>query len=127
MRPALDPGDYVIGVRRRDVERGAVVVYPHPEVAGFDMVKRVVGLPTERIEIANGQVHVDGAVLAEPWADGPTRPDGLWALASDELFLLGDARSASAGDSRSIGPVPVGQVEWRIAWRYWPPAGIGRV
>jgi len=127
MQPALDPGDYVIAVRLQKLARGTVVVYPHPDSPGFDMVKRVVGLPNETVVIGNGQVHVDGRVLAEPWADGPTHPDGRWELGTADLFVLGDARSVSAGDSRSIGPVPRSDARWRVAWRYWPPGRAGRI
>ncbi len=127
MRPALDAGDYVLAVRRTRLDRGSIVVYPSPDAPEFSMVKRVIGLGGETITIANGQVSVGDAILAEPWADGPVHPDGRWDLRSDELFVLGDARAVSAGDSRSTGPVPAQQVDWRVVWRYWPLQRIGRV
>lgn len=125
MTPALEPGDCVIAVSAvQELMRGDVVIFSHPGRSGFELVKRVVGLPAETITIANGQVHVDGAVLPEPWADGPTRSDGSWRLGA-EVFVLGDQRAASAGDSREIGPVARSDVRWRVAARYWPPARIG--
>jgi signal peptidase I len=127
MAPALEPGDYVVAVPAGTPARGQIVVLPHPAIARFELVKRIVGLPGEAIVIRNGQVHVDGAVLAERWADGPTRPDGEWRLAADEVFLLGDNRSFSAADSRTLGPIPTGSLAWRVAARYWPLRSAGRI
>jgi signal peptidase I len=128
MAPTLDAGDFVVAARLDGLPaRGDVVVYPDPLAPEMDLVKRVVGLPGETIVIENGQVHVDGAVLAEPWADGPTMPDGRWALQADEVFTLGDARAISTHDSRASGPVALSDVSWRVALRYWPLAAAGRI
>lgn len=124
MLPRLHPGDYVIAQRVAGTPpRGSIVVFPHPGRDGFELVKRVVGVAGERVTIANGQVHLDGAVLAEPWADGVTRPDGEWLVGPGEVFVLGDRRAASVDDSRTVGPVAA--VHWKLVARYWPPAGIG--
>jgi signal peptidase I len=126
MRPLLRPGDYVVARHTKEVpDRGSVVVFPHPGRDGFELVKRVVGLPGERVTIANGQVHVDGVVLAEPWADGITRPDGDWVLSMGELFVLGDRRPISTDDSRTLGPIAAASAGWRVVARYWPPGGVG--
>jgi signal peptidase I len=128
MRPALASGDWTIAQRVRGYpKRGAVVVFRHPDQGDMELVKRVVGLPGEHVTVANGQVHIDGKVLAEPWADGPTRPDGEWALGTGELFVLGDSRAISAADSRTLGAIPVDRASWRITARYWPPGSIGRL
>ena len=128
MEPTLQSGDYVIAQPRRDaLTRGDIVIFDHPEVPGYELVKRLVGLPGEQVAIGNGQVHCSGAILAEPWADGPTLPDGNWELESDELFVLGDNRAESAADSRTIGPVKLANVRWRVVARYWPPGSIGRL
>ena len=128
MAPKLMPGDYVLAQpRRQPPQRGEIVIFPHPHHRGFELVKRIVGLPGETIVISNGQVHADGAVLAEPWADGPTLPDGNWSLGPDQVFVLGDSRAASAGDSRWIGPVSATAARWKVVARYWPPNSIGRI
>lgn len=121
MAPALAAGDWTLARKVRDVpRRGAIVVFPHPDRPGVELVKRVVGLPGENVVIANGQVHIDGEVLAEPWADGPTRPDGEWSLGAHQVFVLGDARAISAGDSRGLGPIDLRRGAWQIRARYWP-------
>lgn len=128
MRPELRPGDYLVAGRTDGpLQRGDIVIFTHPTIPTMELVKRVVGLPGEKLTIANGQVHIDGNVLAEPWADGPTRPDGEWQLATGEVFLLGDYRAASAADGRTIGPVPSNRIHWRVQARYWPWKRIGRI
>lgn len=125
MSPELEPGDYVFAVAaRRELMRGDVVIFGHPDRPGFELVKRVIGMPGETVTVADGQVHIDGALLPDPWAVGPTRDDGTWRLGA-EVFVLGDQRAHSAGDSRQIGPVPRNAISWRCAARYWPAHRIG--
>ena len=126
MAPALAAGDYLVAVKLVTPRRGDLVIYPLPGSPDFEVVKRVVGLPGETVEIANGQVHIDGQVLAEPWADGPTYPDGSWPLRTRQLFVLGDSRAFSTGDSRSLGPISLDAAGWRAVWRYWPAGRLGR-
>lgn len=126
MEPQLQPGDYVITRHHHGApERGTIVILEHPNLPGFEIVKRIVGLPGEKIVIGNGFVHADGAILAEPWADGPTRPDSEWDLGPEEVFVLGDNRAASAADSRTIGPVDVTAIAWKVIARYWPASAAG--
>jgi signal peptidase I len=128
MEPQLSPGDYVIAQRRSSaLARGDIVIVPHPEISGFDLVKRVIGLPGETITLSNGQVHVDGRILPEPWAEGPARPDGEWVLDERQAFVLGDNRPVSSADSRTIGAVNAQTIEWKVVGRYWPLRAVGRV
>lgn len=128
MMPALRDGDWVLAQRSTGrLDRGEIVVFDHPRRPDFSLVKRVVGLPSETVTIRNGRVHIDGAVLVEPWTDGPTRPDGDWTLAPDEVFVLSDARTLTFADGRAFGPIRHTAALWRVRFRYWPPAGFGRV
>ena len=128
MEPNLHQGDYVVAQARGiGLARGDVVIVPHPGVGDFILIKRVVGLPGETITLRDGMVHVDGAALAEPWANGPVHPDGEWQLGETQVFVLGDNRSASAADSRTIGPVRAATIEWKVVARYWPLNNMGRL
>lgn len=128
MEPELAQGDYVIArARSGSLGRGEIVIVPHPEIPGFELAKRVVGLPGEVVDLSNGYVHIDGVVFAEPWADGPTRPDGEWTLDESSVFVLGDNRPESSADSRTLGPIDATTIQWRIVARYWPPAKTGRL
>lgn len=128
MEPELSSGDYVVAQRRSNVlARGDIVIVPHPEVDGFELVKRIIGLPGETITLGNGQVLVDGRALPEPWANGPARPDGEWILDHEQVFVLGDNRPISSADSRTIGALEAQTIEWRVVARYWPLRSVGRV
>lgn len=128
MEPSLRSGDYVIAqARSGEVQRGDIVVFGNSAAPGLELVKRVIGLPGEAIDLSNGHVHINGVVLAEPWADRPTRPDHTLQLADDECFVLGDNRSRSAADSRELGPIRESDLGWVVVARYWPPQAIGRV
>ncbi len=128
MEPALAPGDWTLARHTRGtLARGAIVVLPSPLESDRELIKRVVGLPGEHVTITKGQVHIDGRVLAEPWADGPTLPNGEWELGPEDIFVLGDARARSNADSRLFGPVLASGAEWRIAARYWPLKSMGRI
>lgn len=126
MRPALEPGDWLLTRRVRGVPaRGTIVVVTIQP--GTFLVKRVIGLPGERVVVADGQVHVDGTTLAEPWASGRTAPDSEVEVPSDAVWILGDNRALSSSDSRTIGPVPLPDVGWQAVGIYWPTARAGLI
>lgn len=124
MQPALRPGDYLVAGASNKIERGAVIVYPDPADPSRELIKRAIGLGGETLTIAGGQVAIDGAVLAEPWAEGPTFPNGEWQIPLGTIFTLGDNRRLSSGDSRATGPVN-GAGIYRVACRYWPLSDVG--
>lgn len=126
MRPALEPGDYIVTRRSdRPLCRGEIVVFEHPARPSFFLVKRVVGLPGERVELDFGTILIDGSPRA-----GLGKVDGMaarWQLGPREAFVLGDDRRASADDSRRMGPLPVEALRLRVVFRYWPFHSIGTV
>lgn len=128
MRPALEPGDWVVAQRRRGVPgRGSVVVFTIPDQSGVFLIKRVVGLPGERVTVADGQVHIDGQTLAEPWVSGLTVPDGEDTVPEDAVWVLGDNRALSSADSRTIGPVALDDIGWTALAIYWPSARVSMI
>jgi nickel-type superoxide dismutase maturation protease len=94
MRPTLEPGDWALAVASPRVRPGSVVVVEHPARPGFEMVKRVIGVPGDRAP--------DGRVLGE-----------------DEYWVEGDASPAST-DSRAFGPVPRALVKGTVLAVYRP-------
>ena len=100
-------------------QRGDIVVADRPgnEVS---LIKRVMGLPGETIEVRDGHVTINGVGIEEPWVTyfggpnyGPSMvPDGY-------VFILGDNRKVSR-DSRAIGPIPLDTILGRVWMVYWP-------
>ena len=124
MAPALLPNDWVLAMAVKRLRRGDIVVLPHPDRHGFELVKRVIAVGGQEVAIRNGRIRVDGVALVEEW-DSHTSPDGSWNVPRDTVFVLGDARRLSVDDSRMLGPLPRPSATWRVALRYWPPSRIG--
>jgi signal peptidase I len=167
MEPQLHIGDRVIVSRvaydLHDPRRGDIVVFDSPvEEAppsrGFpgnvidelketvalkrppktELIKRVVGLPGETVELRDSDVYIDGRPLTEPYLDegmgtaSATQPmercDGEPArdrcqVPQGHVFVLGDNRGNSS-DSRVIGPVPIDSIVGRAIARVWPPGRV---
>ena len=122
MAPTYQPGDYVVAARVHPdrIRRWDVVIFAHPRRPGLDLVKRVVGLADEIVEVRDGAVLVGGVPHDHPAATGPTLPDGVHLPGRGEVFVLGDLRPASSADGRELGPIPAHAVAWRVVGRYWP-------
>jgi signal peptidase I len=125
MHPTLVAGEYVLVNRlaytRRSPQRGDVVLVRGPLEGNKAIIKRVVGIPGDTVQLSRGVVRVNGAPLEG--ASSPEEMDsekhGMWTLDQDEWFLLGDARDMST-DSRSFGPVPRKAIKGRAWLVYWP-------
>jgi signal peptidase I len=116
----------------RSPARGDIVVFKAPELAktrcgeGGTFVKRIVGLPGERISERRGFVYVDGRPLAEPYVD-PYRRDHAtktWRVPPHAYFVMGDNRANSC-DSREWGTVPRGNLIGPVVATYWPFGRFG--
>jgi signal peptidase I len=114
--------------RFRGPERFDIVVLRLPSQGEELLIKRVVGLPGETVEIRNGHVYVDGQALEEPFAVGETRPGRQASVVVPPLhvFVLGDNRNHS-NDSRNFGPVPIENIVGRAWLSYWPLEDAGVV
>jgi signal peptidase I len=125
MRPTLLPGQRVaVGPLDRPPRRGDLVVVRRPLTGGgLEVVKRVVGLPGERVRLVAGRLEVDGLEVAEPYLGGTTggeAGDLDIGLGEDQYLVLGDHRAAST-DGRDFGPVPAAALTGRVRFAYWPP------
>ena len=119
----------------KDPERGDVIVFKTPPEAekcqfgtggGSTFVKRIVGLPGEKIRGQNGFVYIDGKKLDEPYLDGvrDRRDFPEQQIPDDDYFMMGDNRGQSC-DSRDWGTVPRANIIGEVFAVYWPPKRIG--
>jgi signal peptidase I len=115
-----------------DVRRGDTVVFWYPRDTTKSYIKRVVGLPGDRIRIVNGQVYVNGAPLNEDYVAETSRDPSTWNEGQEmkvppgDYFVLGDHRNSSS-DSRAWGWVPRENIYGKAVFVYWPLDKLGRV
>jgi signal peptidase I len=130
MMPTLRPGDRVQAddAGGADPKRAEVwVLLGPPELfpGGGPLVKRVIGLPGETVEVRSGRVLIDGRPIAEPYLAAPgTYSMPARRLGPGEYFVLGDSRDAS-NDSHVWGPAPRDQFLGRARLRFWPLGRLG--
>ncbi len=125
--PFVDPGSDP----RRNVfhgpERGDIIVLRSPSKPDIDLIKRVIGLPGDTVEIRDGHVYINDQLLIEPyitqpWSDNKPKV----TLPADQYYVLGDNRSNSA-DSRSqqVGLVHKDLIIGKAMLSYWPRNKFG--
>lgn len=133
MEPSFVTGQRVIVSRVNYLlgqpERGEIIVFDSPDRPNVDppLIKRLIGMPGETVEIRDSLVYINGEQLDEPYINEPcTRncEDRTWELGPDEYFAMGDNRNRSR-DSRSFGPVKHNHLIGEALIRYWPPADWG--
>jgi signal peptidase I len=128
MVPTIEPGtDRVLAnkfiYRFEEPERGDVVVLDDPDGGGKPLLKRVVGLPGDRIQVQDGLLFVNGERIDEPYLNVDEVPDasvfGPVTVPKGDVFVMGDNRGRSK-DSRFFGPVPIDSLEGEAFLRFWP-------
>jgi signal peptidase I len=127
MEPTLLISDRVLVnkfvYRLGEPKPGDIVVFVSPEDGRTDLIKRIIAVAGQTVDIQDGKVFIDGAQLVEPYvnsaypdhydSDAPVKvPPGT-------IWVMGDNR-ANSKDSRFIGPQPVSKVLGRAFAIYWP-------
>ena len=134
MEPTFFNGDYVFISKQAytlfgDPERGDVVVF-HTGMQTDDgedknLIKRIIGLPGDQVEIIDGYVYLNGEKLDEPYAEqlsvGECDLEFPYQVPQEQYFVLGDMRESSI-DSRNtlIGCVKKDQIVGKVFFRIWP-------
>ena len=109
-------------------QRGDVIVFRYPRDPDRDFIKRVIGVPGDRVRVVDGVVYVNDVPLHEDYISAPAGRD----LAEEEVvppgnyFVLGDNRPNSS-DSRSWGFVPEENIIGKAMLTYWPLSDLGGV
>ena len=134
MVPTLQINDFILVNQLiydfTDPARGEVVVFhPPPTYTGpnTDLVKRVIGVEYDKIEIKEGHLYLNDILVRENFLPEPMdRPFGPITVKKDHLFVMGDNRNASR-DSRYIGQVPTEDLVGRAEVIFFPPSRVSRL
>lgn len=124
MRPTLQDGEYILinklAYKFSEPVRGDIVVFKFPVNPEEDLIKRIIGIPGDTVNIQDGVLNVNGVVVDEPYINAPPAYNGTWQVPEGQLFVLGDNRNDSR-DSHQWGLLPIENVIGRAVLIYWPP------
>ncbi|MCX6726015.1 MAG: signal peptidase I [Candidatus Shapirobacteria bacterium] len=139
MFPNFHDNDYLltdkISYRLNEPKRGEVVIFIAPKNEEYDYIKRIIGLPKEKVSInKNNQILINDQKLDEYYLPAGTETFGgafleagkTVTIPDDEYFVMGDNRSHSS-DSRDWGFVPRKNIIGKAWLRYWPPKDMGLI
>lgn len=130
MEPAFHDGDYLIvdeiSYHLRNPKRGEVAILKNPDRPSVKFIKRVIGLPNERLEFHDSKITVttsqgEKKALDETYLPSSFSTEGKEVyLSEDEYYVLGDNRAHSY-DSRRFGPIKEKYFIGRALFRVFPP------
>ncbi|MDP2812650.1 MAG: signal peptidase I [bacterium] len=124
MEPNFFQNEYLIideiSYRFNEPQRGEVIIFKSPQDSRSYFIKRVIGLPGEKVKVKDGRIFINGQELAEVYINNFSSEDNEEIIiAQDEYFVLGDNRINSL-DSRSFGPIKKTSIIGRVWVRGWP-------
>jgi signal peptidase I len=124
MLPTLHDGEFVLvnklAYRWDRPGRGDIIVFRSTTSTDLDLIKRIMGLPGDKISIRDGHVTVNGQIVNEPYINAVPNYGGDWQVPEGYLFVLGDNRNDSS-DSHAWGFLPQKNVIGKAMLIYWPP------
>jgi signal peptidase I len=129
MEPTLHEGQYLIVSKisywLHRPERGDIIVLDPPNGRSeIPYIKRIIGLPGEKVDVRDGRVWINGIALNEPYISGPPTYIENRVLGDNEYMVLGDNRNNSS-DSHIWGVLPRENIIGKSIFRYWPPEKWG--
>lgn len=136
MNPTLQQSDKLfvnkISFSRKNIKQGDIVEIHAPDNPNKDYIKRVIGLPGDRIEIKDGSIFVNEEKLKEDYTSSsntqPTNKNNHWIVKEDEIFVAGDNRlPGESKDSREFGPVKKDSIVGIAFYRYSPFNRLGKL
>ncbi len=132
MFPTFKNGEYIltnlITLRLSPLKRGDVIVFIAPVDNTKDFIKRIIGLPGEKIFLHNGYVYINGKKLDESvylassirtYAGAYLGEDQPFTVPQGDYFVMGDNRPESS-DSRAFGPIHADSIIGKSFFVYWP-------
>lgn len=133
MEPGLEDQERIfinkLAYRLESIQRGDVIVFRYPRDQRKNFIKRVIGLPGDRIHVDEGRVYINGRLVAEPYVPDEyldSRSYREVVVPDGSYYVLGDHRSMS-NDSRDFGPVSRDLIYGKAVFGYWPMEKVGVV
>lgn len=138
MEPTFQSGDYILTSRvtykMRAPERGDVVVFKSPKNPDIEYIKRIIGLPGDKLLFENGNILINGKLLQENyiaaqtnlWEGGYVKEGAELTIPDGDIFVMGDNRPRSS-DSREFGPVAEETIIGQVFFRYFPSDKVGSI
>lgn len=136
MCPNFHTGDFIltdkVSYRFKNPERGDVVVFKNPRDNSQDFIKRIIGIPGDKVMLKDGKVYLNGSQLNEPYLDsnlltntGTYMREGVEiTVEENKVLTFGDNRPGSS-DSREWGQLPEDKIIGKAFIRYWPKDVVG--
>jgi len=126
MEPTLHDGERVVVDKIRpalgELQRGDLVIFVSPEDPSKNLIKRIIAIAGDEVELTGDKVFINGEPLEENYIHRtlfPDRPGEVTVVKPDHFFLLGDNRPQSR-DSRQFGVIPVQLMRGKVVLRLWP-------
>ena len=126
MEPTLHDGERVVVDKIRpalgELQRGDLVIFVSPEDPSKNLIKRIIAIAGDKVELIGDQVFINGVPLQEDYIHRtlfPDRPGEVTVVKPGHLFMLGDNRPQSR-DSRQFGIIPVESIRGKVLMRLWP-------
>lgn len=131
MEPTLHDGERLLvskfTYRLHPPRVGDIIVFRNPENQREDLIKRVIAVEGQQVEIRNGRAVVDGRLMDEPFI---SRPDESYrpplAVPKGKVFVMGDNRPNST-DSRILGPIDRALIKGKTVLIWWPVSKMALV
>ena len=136
MFPNFHNGDYIITdkltYKLGEPKRGDIVVFKNPRDEGQDFIKRIMGLPGDRVEVRDGHIYLNDVLVKEPYLKPEiyTKPGSYLqegqskTVTEGHYLVMGDNRGNSS-DSREWGEITKAEIIGKVFVRYWPQDSIG--
>jgi len=138
MEPTFQSGEYIftskITYKFRPMQKGDVVIFKSPKNPDIEYIKRVMGLPGDKVLVQNSEVYINGQQISENYISAKTNlweggflKEGVTVTIPDGfIFVMGDNRPRSS-DSREFGPININSIIGQVFYRYFPSNKIGPI
>lgn len=136
MLPTYQDGNYILtdklSYRFGAPQHGDVIVLKNPKNESQDFIKRIMGVPGDKVKVSNGKVYINDQLKNEPYLPADRRSqygnflkeNQDFQVPNDQYFVMGDNREHSS-DSREWGTITKEEIVGKVFFRYWPVNEFG--